>query len=141
MDIHTWLATMDPCELKANGWSVEALLTLYKDFPHKLLYEKSGNLSSVLLFQKLDDELWEILFLATAPQFRRQGHLLELFAAFVRSNPGRIWLECRSDNQAALALYAKCGFRESGKRIHYYSDGRDAILMEFSGKTPRPRQS
>jgi ribosomal-protein-alanine N-acetyltransferase len=34
-----------------------------------------------------------------------------------------------SDNVAALALYAKAGFRTAGTRSGYYSDGRDALIL------------
>ena len=38
-------------------------------------------------------------------------------------------LEVASDNVAALALYAKAGFRTAGTRSGYYSDGRDALIQ------------
>ncbi|MCC6137079.1 MAG: GNAT family N-acetyltransferase [Bdellovibrionaceae bacterium] len=132
-DIQNWLATMDVDELGLNGWTTSALMTVYYDYPHLLLYASDNTLSSVLMYQKLDETLYEVLFLATAPQFRRRGHSLKLLAAFSASNSGKIWLECRADNDAALNLYAKYGFQITGQRVHYYNDGMDAILMEFSG--------
>jgi ribosomal-protein-alanine N-acetyltransferase len=39
-------------------------------------------------------------------------------------------LECRSSNDAAIALYDKYGFQRLGIRPHYYSDNReDAVIM------------
>lgn len=44
----------------------------------------------------------------------------------------RIHLEVRESNAAAIALYLKAGFQQTGIRRRYYSDTReDAILMTF----------
>jgi ribosomal-protein-alanine N-acetyltransferase len=42
----------------------------------------------------------------------------------------KIFLEVKSDNIIAYNLYKSEGFMEIGVRKGYYSDGRDAILME-----------
>ncbi len=39
------------------------------------------------------------------------------------------WLEVRASNQAAQALYIRCGYVEMGRRPRYYRDGEDAITM------------
>ena len=54
----------------------------------------------------------------------------DAIAAFANRNAREIWLEVRETNAAARALYAKCGFEESGRRRNYYDDGEDAILMK-----------
>jgi [ribosomal protein S18]-alanine N-acetyltransferase len=41
-------------------------------------------------------------------------------------------LEVRAGNQAAIALYRRFGFRDSGLRKRYYEDGEDAILMDYT---------
>ena len=49
-----------------------------------------------------------------------------------QENAKRMLLEVRPSNIAALALYARCGFKEIGRRRSYYAtfDGReDAIVM------------
>lgn len=40
-------------------------------------------------------------------------------------------LELREDNVAARALYTRLGFREVGRRAHYYADGAAALLMQY----------
>lgn len=40
-------------------------------------------------------------------------------------------LEVRVSNCAAIALYARLGFIETGRRIKYYENGEDAFLMEY----------
>ena len=54
----------------------------------------------------------------------------EAIEAFIQRNAREVWLEARASNGAARALYAKCGFEESGRRRNYYDDGEDAILMK-----------
>lgn len=41
-------------------------------------------------------------------------------------------LEVASDNAPALALYARSGYRELGRRSFYYRSGADAITMDRS---------
>lgn len=43
----------------------------------------------------------------------------------------RIFLEVRSDNEAALQLYRSAGFVRLGRRSRYYPDGADAITMRL----------
>jgi ribosomal-protein-alanine acetyltransferase len=52
-------------------------------------------------------------------------------------------LEVRASNEAARALYGKCGFMEVGVRHGYYSDNKeDAVLMTAEGiTTPRFQDS
>ena len=40
-----------------------------------------------------------------------------------------IFLEVRDDNSAALSLYSLFGFKEISKRVNYYPDGTDALVL------------
>ena len=75
----------------------------------------------------------QILNLATSPQVRRKGIAAQLLEqAFNRcslSELSSIWLEVRSGNGAAIALYQRYGFKLSGTRQAYYRDGEDACVM------------
>jgi ribosomal-protein-alanine N-acetyltransferase len=56
--------------------------------------------------------------------------LLKLLAALKDLDVSRINLEVRASNHPALALYARHGFRETGRRIGYYAEPvEDAELM------------
>lgn len=70
---------------------------------------------------------------AVAEAYRRQGVADELIAAFVRFGQAKLaflTLEVRDSNAPAIALYAKHGFAEAGRRKNYYDDPKeDAILM------------
>jgi len=48
----------------------------------------------------------------------------------------RIFLEVRADNDAALALYDRAGFRRLGRRSRYYRDGTDAVTMRLRRNEP-----
>jgi ribosomal-protein-alanine N-acetyltransferase len=66
----------------------------------------------------------EVLALAVAPERRRRGlgaaALAALEAALRAAGARRLFLEAAADNAAALALYARAGWREAGLRRGYY---------------------
>ena len=70
---------------------------------------------------------------AVAEAYRRQGVADEIIAAFVRFGQAKLaflTLEVRVSNTPAIALYAKHGFAEVGRRKNYYDDPKeDAVLM------------
>ena len=78
----------------------------------------------------------QIYNIAIAPEFRREGIGAALLRHMIEKAEGDgcslVTLEVRSDNDAAMALYKKLGFREVGRRKGYYAKGgEDAILMDL----------
>lgn len=75
----------------------------------------------------------EIMYIYVAAEKRRRGLAKNLLVAVLRElsslGVARIFLEVRVDNRAAQALYASCGFENTGKRLRYYQDGCDALTM------------
>jgi ribosomal-protein-alanine N-acetyltransferase len=76
----------------------------------------------------------ELTNIAVAPGSRRRGIARILLADVIeeagRRGTAHLYLEVRASNQAALALYARAGFREVGRRHRYYSGPvEDAIVM------------
>ena len=72
-----------------------------------------------------------LVSIAVIPASRKKGvgqalldHLIE------RLHTGSLKLEVRRSNKAALDLYRKNGFVQTGIAHSYYTDGEDAILME-----------
>jgi [ribosomal protein S18]-alanine N-acetyltransferase len=72
-----------------------------------------------------------LVSIAVIPESRMKGigqglldHLIE------RLDSGVLKLEVRRSNGAALGLYRKNGFTQTGVAHSYYTDGEDAILME-----------
>ncbi|MFC6634598.1 ribosomal protein S18-alanine N-acetyltransferase [Microbulbifer taiwanensis] len=80
----------------------------------------------------------EVLDVAVDPDWRRRGiaeSLLGEVFAQLPADIGRVLLEARASNRAALSLYRKLGFCEDGLRRNYYpAEGgarEDAVLMSL----------
>ena len=75
----------------------------------------------------------DMMNLAVAPQFRRQGvgeALVNALTASLKELGSRcLTLEVRDSNEAARALYGKLGFVEVGRRRGYYRDPREDALI------------
>jgi ribosomal-protein-alanine N-acetyltransferase len=86
-----------------------------------------------LIFWVVLEEM-HILNLAVHPDYRRRGIARRLLAkglAQARTLGAELaWLEVRPSNRAARALYKSFGFKEVGRRPHYYDDTKeDALLL------------
>ena len=73
---------------------------------------------------------------AVRPEFRRRGIGAALLDSVIqearRRKANTAFLEVRSGNYAAQALYEKCGFRAIAQRANYYSEPReDAVVMSL----------
>ena len=74
----------------------------------------------------------ELYRIAVLPEYRRKGmgkHLMEAFLDSCPKSTGRVFLEVRSKNTAALELYKRDGFKVIHVRTRYYKDD-DGLLME-----------
>ncbi|PNU20948.1 ribosomal-protein-alanine N-acetyltransferase [Geothermobacter hydrogeniphilus] len=98
--------------------------------------ELAGSIAGYLCCWQIGDEL-EIHNVATDPDYRRRGIARRLLAG-VLADPGvaRVFLEVRSGNRGAIALYRALGFRVSDCRRGYYHDGEDALLMDWRRPGP-----
>ena len=73
---------------------------------------------------------------AVRPEFRRRGIGAALLDSVIHEARHRkastAFLEVRSGNYAAQALYQKCGFHAIAQRANYYSEPReDAVVMSL----------
>lgn len=75
----------------------------------------------------------DIQTIAVIAEHRRSGVgtalMTELLAEAVRRGAIEVFLEVRSDNPPAQAMYERFGFERFGVRRAYYDDGGDAITM------------
>ncbi|MBR1553214.1 MAG: ribosomal protein S18-alanine N-acetyltransferase [Schwartzia sp.] len=81
----------------------------------------------------LDDEA-QITNVAVAPEYRRKkvgaGLMEHLIEEAKKRGATRMTLEVRPSNASAIALYERFGFKDYGRRPHYYLDnGEDAMIM------------
>lgn len=82
----------------------------------------------------------EVLNLAVAPDYRRQGIARALLVAGLQFLASRgtdeVFLEVRESNAAAQALYRTFGFRPVGQRAAYYRSPReDAVVLRLGLKS------
>jgi ribosomal-protein-alanine N-acetyltransferase len=74
----------------------------------------------------------EILNLAVAPEFRRQGVARKLVESLLAESPGVVYLEVRKSNWNARRFYKNMGFQEVSSRPEYYDSPLEAaIVMKF----------
>lgn len=76
----------------------------------------------------------QITNVAILPEYHGQGIGTKLFGAIIDAVKAKgvtaMTLEVRPSNAPARALYARYGFKDAGRRPHYYQDdGEDAIIM------------
>lgn len=96
-----------------------------------------GKIIGMIVVWLLVDEA-HVATIATHPDYRRQGIAKELLLYALRymSKEGAVtsFLEVREGNNAALEMYRRFGYEESGRRKRYYKDtDEDAILMTLTG--------
>jgi ribosomal-protein-alanine N-acetyltransferase len=79
------------------------------------------------------DRKLHVMNVAVDPIYRKQGlgeNLLGKVHDFGKKHGSKIaYLEVRESNQSAVKLYEKLGYRKQGRRIKYYSNQEDALLM------------
>lgn len=121
----------------SRPWSEESLQgELWNDSAVIIVAE--GEDGTVLGYAGLQTVLDEgyINNVAVSKDYRRQGIADELIAAFVRFGQAKLaflTLEVRASNVPAIALYAKHGFVEVGRRKNYYDAPKeDALLMTLN---------
>jgi ribosomal protein S18 acetylase RimI-like enzyme len=95
--------------------------------------ESSGRVNGFLVALKSGPE-WELENIAVLPEFRRQGIGLGLLSALLeearRELAGRILLEVRASNQAAICFYQANGFELLTRRLDYYRrPTEDALIL------------
>jgi ribosomal-protein-alanine N-acetyltransferase len=116
----------------AESWSEAAFAELLAAPGVRGLIDEAGGL--VLLRAAADEA--EILTLATMEQARRRGIARRVLAAGLAwaasADARRVFLEVSEANAPARALYAKAGFTACGRRRHYYPDGSDALVLQFT---------
>ncbi|HLI86217.1 MAG TPA: ribosomal protein S18-alanine N-acetyltransferase [Bryobacteraceae bacterium] len=74
----------------------------------------------------------ELLDLAVAPEFRRQGIGKALLRDWLKRARGDVFLEVRPSNSTARLFYKLLGFQEVGSRPDYYRNPSEpAIVLKF----------
>ena len=99
-----------------------------------------GPLVGYFGFQVILEE-GHIMNLAVHADYRRRGLgellLLDLYEQARSRGVVHLTLEVRASNLAAQGLYQKYGFQVEGRRLRYYGDGEDALIM-WTGRLDVP---
>jgi tRNA threonylcarbamoyl adenosine modification protein YeaZ len=97
-----------------------------------LVVELAGVVYGFVQFQTVTGEA-EINTICVSPNYRRQHFGRDLLQGLIMllQNSGlrKLFLDVAADNQAAIGLYHRFGFEQTGVRRAYYASGQDALLM------------
>ena len=121
--------------LFSDAWSQEGISSsLASPFSLALIALTDGKAVGYLLASVLAPE-GELLRIGVHPEYRRQGiggRLMERFATEAEGlSCDSLFLEVRSQNEGAIALYRRFGFSDCGVRKKYYHRPEDdALLMK-----------
>ena len=118
----------------SDPWTEQDFLSgMESQFFYGILFEEAGQVCAYACEMVVFEDA-EVLNVAVAPSFRRQGlgeKLLLALEDFAKSKGAeRLLLEVREGNSPARGLYEKQGFSAFGVRKNYYSDGENAIVMQ-----------
>lgn len=123
-------------EVFSDPWSRGGLEETFRQ-PHAAIFGvwKEDVLAGYVILYYIMDE-GEIARIAVKDCFRRQGaagEMLLRIEEFCReSGVGKLLLEVRENNTAAVSFYKKYGFRQDGIRKKFYvNPSEDAILMSY----------
>ena len=90
------------------------------------------HVAGFLVARTLAAQEHEILNLAVAPEFRRQGVGRALVSGLLERAPGEVYLEVRPSNTGARRFYQMLGFEEVTTRPDYYEyPPESAIVLKF----------
>lgn len=115
-----------------GSWTREMLLNELND-PHTLLLCEriDGEIAAFAIGRVVVDE-GELFQIGTHPNHRKKGiatRVLQRLDEKMRKNGAVVcFLEVRSCNCAAIALYEKAGYKRMSVRKNYYPDD-DAVVM------------
>ena len=127
---HSWQLGMFEQELEASG---------HYSF---VIVENDAVVSfiSYMLTEGERGQEYNVLNIATAPGYENNGYATALLEFLkqnaIDNNYAGLWLEVRESNVNAIRFYTKFGFKVSYVRKKYYSNGENAIIMEFLVPSP-----
>ena len=126
-----------------DGWSARSVTdAISTEGAMCYVAERDGKLVAYVLGRVIPPE-GEIYRIATLPEYRGRGIAYRLLCYAYKTELGHgletLFLEVRSKNAAALALYRSFGFVNMGVRKRYYRDPEDdAVVMIKASRDDMP---
>ncbi len=118
----------------ANSWTQEMLFEEIDSPLSVLTVECRGGKAVGFALGRVVADEGELYQIGVLPECRRQGLaqklLTDLLAAMRERGAAKCFLEVRSRNSAAIALYEKAGFERISVRKGYYDDD-DALIYRL----------
>ncbi len=119
-------------QAQINPWSEQLFLNSLKAGHHCWSLRQNKKIIAYAVVSMVLDEA-ELLTICVAPDYQGQGIGAKLLS-FVLTELAKqqvinCFLEVRTSNKAAIALYERMGFKLIGKREEYYQ-GEDALVYE-----------
>lgn len=111
-------------------WTLGILSDCLRVGYHCFVYEVDGEIRGYAILSHVLDEA-HLLNICIAPEFQHKGYgiaFLNWLMQYARDNNLKtMYLEVRISNTAAINLYQKMGFNETGIRRNYYpaKDGKE----------------
>lgn len=122
-DIFRQLSDLDILCVGSDGWSENSFRSETEKDNGIVIYISSGNSVIALISGYFAVGEGDITSVAVHPDHRRKGLAQRLIAEFENRLPElteSIFLEVRESNEAAIALYKKCGFEPLSVRKNFY---------------------
>ncbi len=111
-------------------------MELKLDVAHLYIVRVNSQATGYIDYWQIDPEM-HIITIAVHPDWRAKGigsALIQFLIEDARARKSElISLDVRPSNEAALKLYKKFGFKEAGRRKHYYQDNQeDALILSLT---------
>ncbi|MCR5432601.1 MAG: ribosomal protein S18-alanine N-acetyltransferase [Lachnospiraceae bacterium] len=123
----------------SDPWSEDSLRNSYgTDILVAFDEPDDEDVAGYIIIRTVADES-ELLRICVSTALRKHGIGWRLISEGINlakdDGATKMFLEVRSQNSPAIALYRKAGFRDEGLRKNYYSDPQDdAVIMVRSNK-------
>lgn len=116
-----------------NPWAADDIGSLSNNFTHILCEFGDDGLIKGYIFYITLFENAEIFRLCVDPEARRQGIGEALLRQCIKDATERgcedMFLDVRTKNEGAIALYRKAGFSMIAERAGYYENGDNAFIF------------
>lgn len=120
-------------EIFPDPWSAKSIQETYENNNACILgaYVEGELVGYVIFYYVLDEG--EIARIAVSSSYRRQGVAEQIYAGLLdfcaEKEIGRILLDVRLSNEAAIAFYRKSGFADDGIRKNFYDNPKEHALL------------
>lgn len=127
------LAAVEAGQPMSAGWGEAGFVTeLAHNFAFVWCAVEAGQIIGFVAVRQVAD-FCEILNLAVSPLHCRQGIgaglLAKLFSELKQKDCREVTLEVNYRNAAAIGLYQKMGFTQTGRREKFYHGTDDALIL------------